>query len=73
MFYKIGHRGAAGYAPENTLLSFQKALSLSVSMIELDVHICKSREVVVIHNKDNRRINNKKKLIKNQNYSDLKN
>lgn len=72
MFYKIGHRGAAGYAPENTLLSFQKALELTVNMIELDVHICKSREVVVIHDKDTHRINNKKDLIKNQNYSDLK-
>jgi glycerophosphoryl diester phosphodiesterase len=46
---KIGHRGACGYAPENTLLSFRKAIKLKVSMVELDVHICKSGEVVVIH------------------------
>ncbi len=46
---KIGHRGACGYAPENTLLSFEKAIELGVDMIELDVHVCKSGELVVIH------------------------
>jgi glycerophosphoryl diester phosphodiesterase len=52
MFLKIGHRGACGYEPENTLRSFQKALELRVDMIELDVHRCASGEIVVIH--DNR-------------------
>ncbi len=46
---KIGHRGACGYAPENTLKSFQKAIDLGVDMIELDVQLCKSGELVVIH------------------------
>ncbi len=45
----IGHRGACGYAPENTLSSFVKALELGVDMIELDVHLCASGELVVIH------------------------
>lgn len=46
---KIGHRGAMGYAPENTLDSFTKALELGVDGIELDVHLCRSGEPVVIH------------------------
>ena len=46
---KIGHRGAMGYAPENTLKSFQKALELNIDAIELDVYVCKSGELVVIH------------------------
>ncbi len=46
---KIGHRGACGYEPENTLRSFAKAITLGVDIIELDVHVCKSGEVVVIH------------------------
>ncbi len=46
---KIGHRGAMGYAPENTLTSFAKALELGVDGIELDVHLCRSGELVVIH------------------------
>lgn len=45
----IGHRGAKAYEPENTLLSFQKALELNVDGVEFDVHICKSGELVVIH------------------------
>ena len=49
MTLKIGHRGAMGYEPENTLLSFKKALDLQVDVIELDVHLCRTKEVVVIH------------------------
>ncbi len=48
-FLKIGHRGACGYAPENTLRSFQKAIELGVDMIELDVHLSRDGEIVVIH------------------------
>ncbi len=46
---KIGHRGAKGHAPENTLISFQKALELGVDGIELDVHLSKDNIPVVIH------------------------
>src|SRR3989344_4426397 len=48
-FLKIGHRGAAGHEPENTLISFQRAIELGADMIELDVQLCKSGELVVIH------------------------
>ena len=49
---KIGHRGACGYEPENTLRSFDRAMQLGVDMVELDVHICKSGEIVVIHDEN---------------------
>lgn len=49
MVLKIGHRGAMGYEPENTLRSFKKAIELNVDMIEFDVHVCKTGELVVIH------------------------
>lgn len=45
----IGHRGAEGYAPENTLVSFEKALELNADGVEFDVHVCKSGELIVIH------------------------
>mgnify|MGYP003606146999 CR=1 FL=1 len=45
----IGHRGAKAYEPENTILSFKKALALNADGVELDVHVCKSGELVVIH------------------------
>lgn len=38
-----------GYAPENTIKSFDVALKMGVSMIELDVALCASGEAVVIH------------------------
>ena len=34
----IGHRGAMGHAPENTLLSFKKALELGAPCVEADVY-----------------------------------
>lgn len=46
---KIGHRGASGHVAENTLESIQKALEFEVDAIEIDVHRCKSGEIVVIH------------------------
>ncbi len=48
-FLKIGHRGAKGHLAENTLESIQKALSIGVDMIEIDVHKCASGELWVIH------------------------
>lgn len=50
-FLCIGHRGACGLAPENTLPGFALALELGVDAIELDVHCCED-ELVVIHDDD---------------------
>lgn len=46
---KIGHRGAKGHIAENTLESIQKALEFGVDAVEIDVHRCKTGELVVIH------------------------
>jgi len=46
---KIGHRGAKGYEPENTLISFEKAIDLKVDGIELDVHLSLDGVLMVIH------------------------
>ena len=45
----IGHRGARGLAPENTIKSFQKALEHRVDMIELDVRVCRDGVVIAHH------------------------
>jgi len=48
-FYVIGHRGAAGLAPENTLSAFARAWKLGVDAVELDVLLSADGEVVVHH------------------------
>jgi glycerophosphoryl diester phosphodiesterase len=45
----IGHRGAAGHAPENTLESFRLARTLGAEALELDVHLTADGRVVVMH------------------------
>lgn len=45
----FGHRGARGYAPENTMKSFLMAAEMGVDGVELDVHLSKDGELVVIH------------------------
>ena len=49
MVVKVGHRGAAGHEPENTLRGFRRAMELGADMVELDVQLCGSGELVVIH------------------------
>jgi glycerophosphoryl diester phosphodiesterase len=46
---KIGHRGAKGYEPENTLVAFEKAVTMGADGIELDVHLSLDGELIVMH------------------------
>lgn len=48
----IGHRGAYGEAPENTLKGFKKAIELGADYLEFDVHQSKDGALVVIHDID---------------------
>ncbi|MFJ8108993.1 glycerophosphodiester phosphodiesterase [Streptomyces sp. NPDC096132] len=53
-----GHRGAAGYAPENTLPSFDKADALGVDWVETDVQRTRDGELILLHDRDLRRTTN---------------
>lgn len=68
----IAHRGASGYAPENTIAAFEKAIELKADMVELDVHLSKDGEVVVIHDETLDRTTNMTGLVKDHNWSELK-
>src|SRR5512143_713461 len=48
-FDLIGHRGARGLAPENTLPGFARALSVGVTILELDTAITKDGVIVISH------------------------
>jgi len=69
---KIGHRGAKGYQPENTLVSFQKAIELNVDGIELDVHLSSDGEIIVIHDETIDRTTNGKGFVNQLTTLDLK-
>ena len=56
----VAHRGASGTQPENTRIAFQKAVEAGATAIELDVHVCKSGELVVIHDETVNRTTNGK-------------
>ena len=65
MVLRVAHRGASGYVLENTLESFEKAIELKSDMIELDAHLTKDKEVVIMHDKALNRTTDGKGLIKN--------
>ena len=45
----IAHRGASAYEPENTLRAFESAIRMGATMLELDVHLTRDGELVVLH------------------------
>ncbi|MGB2992582.1 MAG: glycerophosphodiester phosphodiesterase family protein [Paenisporosarcina sp.] len=45
----IAHRGATGYAPENTIAAFDKAIEMKADYIEMDIQRTKDGELVIIH------------------------
>ncbi len=66
-----GHRGAAGLAPENTLLSIKKALDLKVDRIEVDVRQTKDYVVVCMHDETVSRTTSGKGAVCEYRYSSL--
>lgn len=48
-FKVIGHRGAAGHAPENTFAAFDRGLELGVDGLETDIRASRDGELVLVH------------------------
>ena len=46
---RIGHRGAMGHAPENTIASFEKAIALGCDEVETDVWLTADGRLVITH------------------------
>lgn len=67
----IGHRGAPGYRPENTLSSFAHALELGCAWVELDVYAIED-ELLVFHDDDLSRCTNGEGDIRAQSLSYLR-
>ncbi len=52
----IGHRGALGHAPENTLASLRKAAELGATWVEFDTKLSRDNQPIVFHDDDLERI-----------------
>ncbi|WHY16802.1 glycerophosphodiester phosphodiesterase [Paenibacillus sp. G2S3] len=63
--YTIAHRGASGYAPENTIPAFELAINMKTDYIELDIQLTKDRVPVVIHDETINRTTNGMGYVKN--------
>lgn len=68
----IAHRGASGYAPENTLAAFKKALDQNCTGIEFDVQMTKDGEIIVCHDYTVERTTNGSGHIKNLTLAEIK-
>jgi len=71
MIINYAHRGASGYFPENTMLSFRKAIELGATGIETDVQMTSDGVLVLIHDEKVNRTTNGIGLVKDFTYDDL--
>lgn len=70
-FAVIGHRGAAGLAPENTMSSFLKAVEIGADLVELDVQVTLDGVAVALHDEDLRRVAGVDLNVRRSSYRDL--
>lgn len=66
------HRGSKANRPENTLSAFEEAMRVGSDGIELDVHLTRDGEVVVMHDEKVNRTTGGKGQIKNFTLHELK-
>lgn len=67
----IGHRGASFDAPENTLESIQLGWQQSADAVELDIMLSKDGRIVVIHDKDTKRLAGVDRSVADQSFAEL--
>lgn len=68
----LGHRGASAYAPENTLVAFQRAFELGADGIELDVALTRDGAALVMHDDRVDRTSNGKGRVSEMTLADIK-
>lgn len=68
----IGHRGAAAYAPENTIEGIHTAADIGVKWVELDVKLTKDDVPILFHDDDLERTTNGHGLVAEITYEELK-
>jgi len=70
--YIFAHRGCSKAAPENTLAAFEEALNQKIPGVELDIHLCKSGELIVTHDDNLKRVTGFDGLVEDLSYTEMK-
>ena len=68
----IAHRGYSLAAPENTLLSYQKAIEAGADMLEVDINLTRDGQLVMIHDHQLERTTNGTGFVHDHSLSELK-
>lgn len=68
----IAHRGASGYAPENTLASYKTGEKMVGDYIEIDLQMTKDGKLIAMHDPGVARTTNSKGLVKNLTINEIK-
>lgn len=71
-YLRIGHRGAGGFEPQNTLRAFRRALELGVDGVELDVRRTADGHLVVVHDEELSESSNGRGLVHEHTLTDLR-
>jgi glycerophosphoryl diester phosphodiesterase len=69
---RIGHRGAAGHAPENTLAAVQMGIELGVDFVEIDVRRTADGVLVALHDPTVNRTTNGKGRVDSLSHRELR-
>lgn len=70
--YIVGHRGAMGLAPEDTLKAFKIGCESNIDIVECDIHLSQDKQLVVIHDNTLDRTTNGKGWVKDMTLEELK-
>lgn len=68
---RIAHRGASAYAPENSLLAFEKAAEMQADMVEVDVRVTADDVPVIAHDVDLGRLYGVNRTIRDSTLAEL--
>lgn len=68
----IAHRGASGYAPENTLAAFARAIEMGADGVEFDVRLTSDDHPVVFHDKTVRRMTGERREVRSMTLTQLR-
>jgi glycerophosphoryl diester phosphodiesterase len=69
---RIGHRGACGYAPENTLASIEQAIALGCAFTEVDIRRTADDELILLHDERVNRTTNGRGRVSALTLSDIR-